>query len=198
MMKKVLIISVFMIAAVLSAAGCSQTADLVSEDYDVAQVTSESVLQIEEGMTYREIFTLLGKTQDIGYGTPTAQYLVDGEKYLNIGFDDLDNKNPYSGEEWLNYTVSAIGIRGEVTNITENQESLTILVEGVIDADTEYDKASVAIDGSTVIESADGSALEAGDISLGDTVEIVFDGAVAESDPVQGTAKIVRILTGSE
>ncbi|MGE5495641.1 MAG: DUF3221 domain-containing protein [Burkholderiales bacterium] len=91
----------------------------------------------------------------------------------------------------------AIGIRGEVTNIATG-ENTVILVEGEVAEDTMYDKASVAIKPDTrIISMKDGKETEASpeDIKLFDTVEVVFAGPVAESYPVQGTAKLVRILS---
>ncbi|MDD5018018.1 MAG: hypothetical protein PHO15_07985 [Eubacteriales bacterium] len=194
-MKKILMLSALVFVTVLFAAGCAGAAgELVSSDYDIAHITGDSVLQIEKGMTYEEIFTTLGKTRDAGVGMHVAQYLVDEGSYLNIGYDDMNSENPYSGEEWLDLTVSAIGIRGEVTDISEGEDRVTILVEGEVQEDTMYDKASVTVGQDTVVAAPDGSPLDMGDIKLGDMVEVVFEGPVAESYPVQGTAMIVKIL----
>ena len=89
-----------------------------------------------------------------------------------------------------------IGIRGTITDINAGKDGANILVEGNIEPDTEYDKASVRIDTRTMIQKDDLSRLfEYTDLKLGDKVEVVFRGAVAESYPVQGTAEIVRIIT---
>lgn len=90
-----------------------------------------------------------------------------------------------------------IGIRGEVTSINTSVNNITLLVEGKVEEDTVYDKASVAIKPETkVVRRQDGKDTEASaqDIKLYDKVEVVFEGAVAESYPVQGAAKLVRIL----
>jgi hypothetical protein len=89
-----------------------------------------------------------------------------------------------------------IGIRGEVTNITTGKNTV-ILVEGKVADDTIYDKASVTVNPDTrILSMKDGKETEASleDIKLFDTVEVVFTGPVAESYPVQGSAKLVRIL----
>ncbi len=89
------------------------------------------------------------------------------------------------------------GIRGEVREITTGKGNTVILVEGEVSDDTQYDKASVRVDAdSKVVRIQDGkeTAAEALDIKLFDVVEVVFEGPVAESYPVQGKAKLVRIL----
>jgi len=86
-------------------------------------------------------------------------------------------------------------IRGYVTEIIISDTTANILVEGKIEEDTQFDKASVSINSDTVIKK-DGvnGKLGVSDIKKGDKVEVVFTGAVAESYPVQGTAKSIRIL----
>ena len=93
-------------------------------------------------------------------------------------------------------------IRGEVTNLTEGTgETLgTILIEGEIEADTSYDKASVRIDEDTrIYELLDGEPVSASfdEIRVGFTVEAWFEGPVAESYPVQAYARQVLILDPS-
>ncbi len=93
--------------------------------------------------------------------------------------------------------TDSIGIRGEVTSITMG-ENTVILVEGEVMDDTMYDKASVTIKPDTkILSSEDGKETQVSpeDIKLFDTVEVVFDGPVAESYPVQGSAKLIRILS---
>ncbi len=90
-----------------------------------------------------------------------------------------------------------IGIRGEVTDIDASGSSITLMVEGKIEKDTMYDKARVAVKPeTTVVRRQDGADAEADpeDIGLFDKVEVIFEGAVAESYPVQGAAKLIRIL----
>lgn len=91
-----------------------------------------------------------------------------------------------------------VGIRGEVTNIAAGQGNTVILVEGSVDKDTMFDKASVTIKPETSVvrmENGSETAAKSEDIKLADTVEVVMDGPVAESYPVQGAAKLVRILS---
>ena len=70
------------------------------------------------------------------------------------------------------------------------------MVEGKIEADTIFDKASVRINTDTMIQKDNLNRLfEVTDLRIGDKVEVFFKGPVAESYPVQGTAEIVRIIT---
>jgi hypothetical protein len=89
-----------------------------------------------------------------------------------------------------------VGIRGIIKNISINKDGANILVEGKIETDTVFDKASVNINADTMIQKDNLNRLfEVSDLKLGDKVEVFFKGPVAESYPVQGTANIVRIIT---
>jgi len=89
-----------------------------------------------------------------------------------------------------------VGIRGIVTDITVDNNEGNILVEGSIEEDTTYDKASVTITEDTIIQKGSlNTSFQLKDIKLGDKVEVVFKGPVAESYPVQGNADIVRIIS---
>lgn len=88
-----------------------------------------------------------------------------------------------------------VGIRGYVKEIVIYNGGVNILVEGNIEKDTEFDKASAAINKDTAIRKDNvNGKLEASDIKKGDKVEVIFTGALAESYPVQGVAKSIRIL----
>jgi hypothetical protein len=89
-----------------------------------------------------------------------------------------------------------VGVRGIIKDININKDGANILVEGKIQADTVFDKASVNINTDTMIQKDNLSRLfEISDLKLGDKVEVIFKGPVAESYPVQGIADIVRIIT---
>lgn len=91
-------------------------------------------------------------------------------------------------------------IRGEVTSAELDTDAEgdtgTILIEGEIEDDTVYDKASARITQDTQVFAQDGTLAAAGDIAVGQRVEVWFTGPVAESYPVQATASDVRILGG--
>ena len=89
-----------------------------------------------------------------------------------------------------------IGIRGTVSEISTDGDYGSILIEGKLYEDTDYDKASVRITKDTLIQKDALSKLFVfKDIQVGNFVEVIFDGPVAESYPVQGTAGVVRIIT---
>lgn len=90
-------------------------------------------------------------------------------------------------------------IRGEITTKTDGVgETLgVILIEGQVEPDTVYDKASVRIDGETeIVELVNGEEIERDwdYLAVGDTVEATFEGPVAESYPVQAYASRIVIL----
>ena len=106
-----------------------------------------------------------------------------------------------------NFSISNYGkesdIRGSITNIYKATEDSTgdiigsILIEGNIEKDTEFDKASVTITKEThVFESKSGKLIKASFDSLkpNQRVQALFTGPVMTSYPVQGTAKEVVIL----
>jgi beta-N-acetylhexosaminidase len=90
-----------------------------------------------------------------------------------------------------------IGVRGEITNVTQGTDNKTvfIMVEGNIEKDTQFDKASVTItDKSKIIESATKNKLTSKDLKVGMKVEVIVEGPVRESYPVQVDAREVRII----
>lgn len=93
-------------------------------------------------------------------------------------------------------SIETIGIRGEIKEIYTDEESAriqSIIVEGPVEDDTMYDSASITVDNNTTIYKGD-EKVTVEDLEEGLTVEVIFDGAVAESYPVQGTAKKIKIL----
>lgn len=94
-------------------------------------------------------------------------------------------------------TKEDIGIRGQITEVSKNDSGkiTSILVEGKVEQDTAYDKASVFIGEKTKIYKNDTKAeLKAADLKEGTKVEAVFEGPVRESYPVQADASIIRII----
>ncbi|QNO16015.1 hypothetical protein HYG86_15185 [Alkalicella caledoniensis] len=89
-----------------------------------------------------------------------------------------------------------VGVRGVITEITHQENgSIIILVEGDFEDDTSYHAGYVRIDSDTTIQrKQDYENLDKGDIEEGIKVEVIFEGDVSESDPVQGKGKILRIL----
>lgn len=87
-----------------------------------------------------------------------------------------------------------VGIKGKITEIHIIEEEITsVLIEGDIEENTMYDKANVAIKDSTKIYKDD-EEINVEDLEEGQIIEVIFDGPVAESHPVQGTAKTIKII----
>lgn len=90
-----------------------------------------------------------------------------------------------------------IGIRGLITKVfmDDNKIVSAIMVEGKVESDTVHDKAKVGIEKGTKISSGNsGQKLSVSDLKEGMKVEIVFEGPVMESYPVQGKAKTVKVI----
>ncbi|MNP45997.1 hypothetical protein D3C76_1399650 [compost metagenome] len=88
-----------------------------------------------------------------------------------------------------------INLRGIVKNITLTSKGANIFVEGSIESDTQYDKASLTINSDTeIIRNSSNTKSNISDIKQGDKVEVYFIGPVAESYPVQAVAGIIKIL----
>lgn len=87
------------------------------------------------------------------------------------------------------------GVAGEILSITDSADSDalgTIEVKGEPDNGATYDYATVTITPDTVIYQDDEINYE--DLQTGMYVTVFFDGAVAESYPVQGRASQVNIV----
>jgi hypothetical protein len=102
-------------------------------------------------------------------------------------------------------SISSIGtkgdIRGNITNITKNTEDKniigSILMEGNLERDTKYDKASVTITRQTHIFEYNNKKFIKADFEsfkIGQKVQALFTGQVLESYPVQVKAIEVVIL----
>jgi beta-N-acetylhexosaminidase len=90
-----------------------------------------------------------------------------------------------------------IGIRGLITKVLmdESKGVSAIMVEGEVESDTVHDKAKVSIEKGTKISAGNASQkLSASELQEGMKVEIVFDGPVMESYPIQGKAKSIKVI----
>lgn len=83
-------------------------------------------------------------------------------------------------------------IRGTITSVTPASDGGSLLVEAPDTPEFEYDRASVRVTGSTVLlRLGEGDMTERigfGDLAAGQTVDVWFEGPVAESYPVQASA----------
>lgn len=208
-MRRIIVVVLVLIAVAVSLTACKSPEpvsfeELLSFDNAVGQVRASDVESIPKGMTYGKIIVRLGTTKDVGSGLHVAQYVVDDKENLYISFADPDEACAKSGKELLQSAQpivdesSTIGIRGVVKNIVQGKDGITMLVEGKLEQDTSLDKASVTVNMSSKVlrdETPMTSQFAFSEIKKGDTVEVTFNGPVAESYPVQGVAAIVRILT---
>ncbi len=88
------------------------------------------------------------------------------------------------------------GITGSVTSFVPGDERpASMLVEGPAQpSGAVSDKAQVTIEPATMFFDAQGKPTKASSIVVGTRVRVWFNGAVAESYPVQGSASAVQIL----
>lgn len=101
-------------------------------------------------------------------------------------------------------TGNKVDIRGTITSLSPADEQAkaagtlgSILVEGTVEKDTSFDKASIRItDKTRILERQAQGEVEVNfdTFKLGQTVEAKFTGPVAESYPVQAVAGEVIIL----
>lgn len=192
--------AVVCMAALTLLAACSAVYpdNLLSADNDIAFVSGDSVAAIEAGTAYGDIITRLGATRDdgAGDGTHMAVYLVDDSRFLYLTYTKLTDKCPSSGAELLEGAQSAPAIRGVVTDISGNADGITMLVEEEPEVDMLM-KASVRMDEKTPVVGENGESTGLDAIEKGGIVEVVFDGPVAESYPLQGRALLVTIIDES-
>lgn len=88
------------------------------------------------------------------------------------------------------------GIEGVATSVDRSDGQLTVLVEvpaGVDAVGFVSDKASVRVLPETLVFAPDGSEGDIGLIEEGVGIRVWFEGPVAESYPVQGTAGAVQV-----
>ncbi|MGV8979765.1 hypothetical protein [Clostridium sp.] len=182
-----------------------ETENLINVSNNIGKVKESTVKEIKVGMTFEEIIKKLGKSKDIGSGLYVAVYALEDGAPIYFSYGDIKETTKLSGNEIImNARLNSlrikdtvkIGIRGKVMSIVNDKDSITILVEGRVENDTIYDKASVTIPKGTIItENKLSRLLDISDIIVGQTAEIVFDGAVAESYPIQGKALTVNLIT---
>jgi hypothetical protein len=106
--------------------------------------------------------------------------------------ESTDTKNP-SDSEFVEY-----GVVGKIVEIKDEETSstMTILVKGDEDNGATYTEGWVTITESTKIYMSEGVDKESLELNM--YVNVFFDGPVAESFPVQGTAKQINIVEKDE
>lgn len=91
-------------------------------------------------------------------------------------------------------------IRGIITTLSTPDDNITsLLVKGIIESDTRYDKAYIKVTEDTTIflrENNEYTELRRSDLKIGQTIEAFFVGPIATSYPVQATAGEIIIIDG--
>jgi hypothetical protein len=104
-MKKVVAVLILIVVAV-SLTACKgrepvSFEELLSPYNAIGHVRARDVESITRGMTYRQIITRLGATQDMGSGLHVAVYVVDDKENLYFSIGDPDLVCTKSGAELL-------------------------------------------------------------------------------------------------
>lgn len=203
-MKKLSLMA-FMIGCVLLIACASPAKPMTDEQFFAATNLSNptgtlqksTLLKVTPQMTYAEILTLLGPTRDVGSGLHVLIYTIEDQSRLLISFADFRVAANLKGQDLADGLLPITHIRGTITELVQGKDGITFRVEGTIDQDTSYDKASVTATRETIVTRRGVNTLVALDfteIQLGQKVEVTFKGAVAESYPVQAKAQAITIL----
>jgi len=96
--------------------------------------------------------------------------------------------------------TGGVDIRGKITELATPVPGVStgaIVVEGEIEADSRYAKAWVRLKETTVVlrrQGAETVPASAGDLQVGTRVEVMFEGVVAQLDPVQASAGEITII----
>jgi hypothetical protein len=88
------------------------------------------------------------------------------------------------------------GIDGTVTILVpgDGRPSQFVVAGGTLQAGAVSDRAQVGVEPSTQFFGPDGKPGNPAEIGQGSRVKVWFTGPVAQSDPVQGTARVVQLV----
>jgi len=130
-------------------------------------------MQREDPMKSRSLFAIL-----------CLIILVVTQSGCSRSTPQLKNKDPH--------------IRGEIIFVTLRDENRTVAinVQGVLESDTLYDRASIKVSEETKVfieEEGNYKIASITDLAVGQSVEVLFTGLIAMSDPVQAEAEEVLI-----
>ncbi|MBM7614306.1 DUF3221 domain-containing protein [Alkaliphilus hydrothermalis] len=100
------------------------------------------------------------------------------------------------GDETTEEAIGGPDIRGVIIAVEKNQAGGVgrIFVKGELEEGTSYDQAYISIVQDTNIVGEEQQGLSVDDLWVGKTVEVWFEGDVAESYPVQAKGKRVKVL----
>lgn len=110
-----------------------------------------------------------------------------------VGCTSNQQNNQNSTQNNNQSKEASLAIKGMITQLDNNGENTVILVEGKKEDGSTYDKARVTINKDTKIYEKD-KEISAKDLRLHMYIEVYYNGAVAESYPVQmGANKVVVV-----
>lgn len=110
-----------------------------------------------------------------------------------VGCTSNQQNNQNSTQNNNQSKEAPLAIKGMITQLDDNGENTVILVEGKKEDGSTYDKARVTINKDTKIYEKD-KEISAKDLRLHMYIEVYYNGAVAESYPVQmGANKVVVV-----
>lgn len=157
------------------------------------KISSDDVMKITAGMTYKDIIKTLGETKDLG-GKENHMliYVVDGNKLLYLSFNKEEDICDKTGEELLNTLVNSIQDnkdRNSFNGTVFNRSNNTIYV--LCPTNDQFDSIYVSITEDTEIVFSNGAKATIEDIE--GNVTITITGGIRESYPPQSTAKKIVI-----
>ncbi len=129
-----------------------------------------------------------------------SQDNLDGDSDIPAGSDiSADGGNLDGQDENLptasDSTLVTYGVAGYIQeiNISDDGKTSTVFVEGELGKNgADYHRAYVKVTEDTVVYGRE--ELTMSDLEVGQYVNVFFEGAVMESDPVQASAKQINIV----
>lgn len=100
-------------------------------------------------------------------------------------------------DNWFVSSIERIDVKGKITkiNLDEAGKVKSVFVEDESPEVASYDKATLVVDENTKIyKGYTNVEISAADLKEGDMIEAVFNGPVLMMYPVQGGAKIIRVV----
>ena len=157
------------------------------------KISSEDVLKIKKGTSYKDIISMLGETKDIGtINEHILMYVVDGTNLLYLKFVNEEDICELSGKELLDTLVDA-----KQDNKDKDTFNATVISKSgnsvFLSCPTyeRFDSVYLMITEDTEIVFEDGTKATIGDIE--GEVTVTTTGGIRESYPPQANAKKIII-----
>ena len=108
--------------------------------------------------------------------------------------EEVEDTLPGENSENSDSQLVVYGVAGFITELDLDVNGhATILVEGKLGENgADYDKGYVSIDDESIIYLSEKGTVE--DLEIGQYVQVFYDGAVAESYPVQGYGRQINVV----